>query len=158
MDYIFFYGHNDENGYLSNFSRQPFIENKQIFDTVERYMHYKKALLFNDTEIADNIIKSKTPYDAKQLGRKVKNFDNKLWDDNKVNIVKTGIRLKFEQNFVISQMLVATGQKHLVEASNSDRIWGIGYSSKNALQNLNSWGQNLLGKILMDIRSELIPR
>ena len=55
MEYIFFYGHNGENGFMSNFSIHPFNEQGIQFDTVERYMHYKKALLFDDIEIAEKM-------------------------------------------------------------------------------------------------------
>ncbi len=155
MEYIFFYGHTKDNGYMSNFSEYTFTESGVTYDTVERYMHYKKALLFNDYEIAKKIINSNTPQEAKMLGRKVKNFDNLKWDKNKVDIVRTGIRLKFEQNGLISQALLSTGEKYLVEAASNDIIWGIGFNSKDAIANFYSWGENLLGKILMDIRTEL---
>ncbi len=155
MEYIFFYSHTKDNGYMSNFSEYTFTESGIAYDTVERYMHYKKALLFNDDKIAKNIINSNTPQEAKMLGRKVKNFDNLIWDEKKVDIVKTGIRLKFEQNGLISQMLLSTGEKYLVEAASNDRIWGIGYSSEKAIKNIGSWGENLLGNILMEIRTEL---
>lgn len=155
MEYIFFYGHTKDNGYMSNFSEYTFTESGVTYDTVERYMHYKKALLFNDYEIAKKIINSNTPQEAKMLGRKVKNFDNLKWDEKKVDIVKTGIRLKFEQNGLISQMLLSTGEKYLVEAASNDRIWGIGFNSNDAVASINLWGENLLGKILMEIRTEL---
>jgi ribA/ribD-fused uncharacterized protein len=52
-------------------------------------------------------------------------------------------------------MLLSTGEKYLVEAAGNDRIWGIGFNSKDAIANINSWGQNLLGKTLIEIRTEL---
>ena len=154
-EYIFFYNYYDkETGYLSNFSIHSFKDDR-LFDTIERYMHYKKAMLFNDIHIAEQIMSSSTAYQTKMLGRKVKNFNQKIWDLNKKNIVKTGIQFKFKQNFAISQQLLATGNKYLVEAAKNDKIWGIGYSSSDALTNINSWGQNLLGEILMEIRAEI---
>ncbi|MFT5913879.1 MAG: putative NAD-dependent protein-ADP-ribosyltransferase YbiA (DUF1768 family), partial [Bacteroidia bacterium] len=36
----------------------------------------KKAELFEDSEILEKVIQSKTPAEAKKLGRKVKNFDD----------------------------------------------------------------------------------
>ena len=48
--------------------------------------------------------------------------------------------------------------KLFVEASPIDRIWGIGYDEFAALKldAYKNWGQNLLGKLLTQIRTELI--
>ena len=51
--------------------------------------------------------------------------------------------------------LLATGDRILAEASPRDNIWGIGMSAEAAKQNRREWGQNLLGKALMDIRGLL---
>jgi len=45
--------------------------------------------------------------------------------------------------------------KIIVEASPNDRIWGIGYSEKYAIENIDNWGENLLGKIITELASEL---
>ena len=46
----------------------------------------------------------------------------------------------------------------LYEASPYDRIWGIGYEKKAAQQiDPERFGENLLGKALMQVRSELSP-
>lgn len=36
-----------------------------------------------------------------------------------------------------------------------DRIWGIGFGWRNAEQNRHRWGQNLLGKALVEARERL---
>lgn len=55
----------------------------------------------------------------------------------------------------LREMLLATGNRELVEASPRDRIWGIGFGEKNAGANRHRWGKNLLGKALMDVRDKL---
>jgi ribA/ribD-fused uncharacterized protein len=52
-------------------------------------------------------------------------------------------------------MLLATGERELVEASPLDRIWGVGFAEKSAERNRHRWGQNLLGRALMDVRARL---
>jgi ribA/ribD-fused uncharacterized protein len=52
-------------------------------------------------------------------------------------------------------LLLATGERELVEASPSDRIWGVGYVEKDAGRNRVKWGQNLLGKALMEVRGRI---
>jgi ribA/ribD-fused uncharacterized protein len=55
----------------------------------------------------------------------------------------------------IRRMLLATGDRYLVEASPFDRIWGIGFAEKDASANRRRWGANLLGKALVDVRKSL---
>ena len=50
---------------------------------------------------------------------------------------------------------MSTGDLLLVEASPFDRIWGIGFTAANAEVSKESWGLNLLGKALMEVRDEL---
>ena len=156
--YLFFYGHLKKDGYLSNFSNHSFKELDITFNSVEQYMHYHKALLFKDEDIANKILAAKKTLETKKLGRKVHNFTNEIWSLHKKNIVKNGLILKFTQNEDIKKKLIDTGTKILVEAAggrNADRIWGIGYGSSNAMENIDNWGQNLLGQLLMEVRNEL---
>jgi ribA/ribD-fused uncharacterized protein len=118
-------------------------------------MMAQKALLFGDTESFKKILESTNAREMKQLGQKVRNFDQQTWDQHKYDIVKRGNLLKFGQNAEILKNLKETGTKILVEASPFDRIWGIGFTEKEAIANIHKWGQNLLGKALMDVRSEL---
>ena len=53
------------------------------------------------------------------------------------------------------QQLLQTGDKHLYEAAKNDKIWGIGYYAKDAIhQDPSTFGQNLLGTLLMRLRTE----
>jgi ribA/ribD-fused uncharacterized protein len=56
------------------------------------------------------------------------------------------------------EILMATGNKILVEASPFDRIWGIGFDENNRnVHDPNYWkGENLLGFALMEVRDEII--
>ena len=75
-----------------------------------------------------------------------------------MRIVEEGNYLKFtasEDAEDLRAMLLATGERELVEASPRDRIWGVGFAEKNAENNRVRWGQNLLGKALMNVRARL---
>ena len=125
------------------------------FVNCEQYMMYCKAALFGDADIAVKIMKTSDPKIIKSLGRKVKNYDDKLWNENKYKIVVNGNYFKFSQSTHLKSLLLNTGTKILVEAAPYDRIWGIGYSKTEALSNKDNWGENLLGKALMEVRSKL---
>lgn len=41
------------------------------------------------------------------------------------------------------------------QASPEDSIWGVGFSAKNAEENRDKWGENLLGLAIMKVREKL---
>jgi len=56
----------------------------------------------------------------------------------------------------LKQLLLATSERALVEASPFDRIWGIGFTAADAVRTLRKeWGQNLLGEALMKVRARI---
>jgi len=127
------------------------------FPSAEHWMMVQKALLFQDAEVARQIIdvtdagSTDLAY-IKSLGRKVRGFDEAMWVAKRDGIVLEGNLLKFRQNADLKAKLLATGKKTLVEASPRDRIWGVGFGEKNALNQKDRWGLNLLGKALEDTR------
>jgi ribA/ribD-fused uncharacterized protein len=120
-------------------------------------MMYHKAILFDDPDVAQEILENgDDPKVVKALGRKVKGFNQEIWDERKFDIVIDANRAKFGQNDELRELLLQTEGRELIEASPLDRIWGIGFSKANALktQNQKRWGRNLLGKALMQVREE----
>ncbi len=41
---------------------------------------------------------------------------------------------------------MGTGDKELVETSPYDKVWGIGFDTEHALDNVKDWGENKLGE------------
>ena len=117
-----------------------------------------KARLFGDAETGEKIMAADHPRQHKALGRRVTPFDDKVWRRERETIVLTGNRAKFTQNEELRALLLATAGTTLVEASPYDRIWGIGLGAKDPrAQDPAQWrGQNLLGKILTQLREELL--
>lgn len=64
-------------------------------------------------------------------GSLIKNFDDKIWDENKFTIVYNGNYLKFTQNNELKKYIKSTGNSILVEASPYDNIWGVKLSADN---------------------------
>lgn len=161
IKFLFFWGHTvkDEitKSCFSQWFPVKFEEDGVVFKTAEHYMMAGKAKLFSDQEILQKILQSGTPNQAKNLGRKVKNFDPKIWDGHKYEIVKKANLLKFTQNLKFQNFLLSTGDKILVEASPYDKIWGIGMLETDPrAENPLLWnGENLLGFALMEVRDEL---
>lgn len=92
---------------------------------------------------------------CRMLGREVPVFDEKRWKGKRYRIAREGNLLKFRQNRELKEKLLATGERELVEASARDRDWGIGYIFMEAVAHRGEWGDNLLGKALMEVRDIL---
>ena len=112
-------------------------------------------MLFNDFEIAEQILKETDVRKIKALGRKIKDFDENWWNQHKKCFMFNACYAKFSQNDKLKEFLLNTGNCEIVEASPVDSIWGIGFSSDKAIENVDKWGQNLLGKTLMKVRAVL---
>lgn len=123
-------------------------------------MMHRKALLFAGPShpISQELEKGWKlhPRTVRDLGRKIPNFNQEVWVQNRFEIVVEGSYLKFSQNGDLKQKLLATGNRELVEASPRDSIWGVGFTAKNAGANRSKWGSNLLGKALMETRERLL--
>lgn len=161
---LYFWGHTPkiagqiDHSCFSQWYESPFVLDKIVYPTAEHYMMAQKALLFDDKEIFHEIIQSKHPKQAKDLGRKVKNFDETLWNENRFDIVLRGNIAKFGQHPKLKAYLLGTGDRVLVEASPVDKIWGIGLAKNDdKIHNPLNWqGLNLLGFALMQVRKQFI--
>lgn len=151
--YVFFYG-----SIFSQWVEVDIVEGDNTFNTAEQYMMYHKAVLMGDHDIAQQIMDNDDPAKQKALGRKIKNWDQALWDANKYNIVLQGNILKFSQNMEALKTLLKFGRnRNFVEASPTDTIWGIGMGERDAgIEDPTNWrGQNLLGKVLDETYQKL---
>lgn len=158
-DSIYFYGINDRFGFMSNFYPCKFLDaNKIKYYNSEQYFMYQKCLTFdpNNQELINKILKTKSATQVKKYGRSIKNYDNNIWKNKRYQAMTDGLTLKFQQNEELRKKLLDTGDKILYEASKYDKIWGIGFYAKDAIkQDKIKFGENLLGKCLMDVRNKM---
>ncbi len=158
-DSIYFYREKDNFGYLSNFYKSKFIENGVEYCCMEKYIMKKKQEYFepNNHNLAYNIMNEKSPSQIKKYGRLVKNFNNTIWERERINVAYNGILAKFSQNTNLKNLLLSTGNKNIYEATRNDKIWAIGFNVNEALNiNPNLYGENLLGVTLMNVRDKLL--
>lgn len=166
-NYVFFWGDYP----FSNFSETPIVledffimvdgigqEKEVVLPTSEHYFMLRKALFFNDIDIAGKIIETPLPRDAKKFGRQVSGFIEEEWEKERENAMMDALRLKFTQSEEARNELLNTKylDKSFVEASPIDSIWGIGMGENDPNRlDTSKWGLNLLGKCLDRIRQEL---
>jgi len=154
---ICFHNPEEPNGYLSNWYLSNFVINGKRFLSMEQYMMYEKAVLFNDLDIAEQIMSTDKMGKIKILGRSVQNYQDSPWNGRRQIIVYRGLVQKFKQNEELLQKLLSTEDAILAECAVQDQIWGIGRSMKDGRRmNIQEWnGQNLLGYALMEVRRVL---
>lgn len=164
LKYLLFWGHAPKKGgtevgkeCLSQWYPASFTVDGRVFPTAEHCMMFRKATLFGDHDVANRIIAAPSPGAAKALGRQVQGFVQDTWDAQRLQIVAAGNEAKFAQNPELRRFLLSTGTKVLVEASPTDRVWGIGLAEDDSRsENPLLWrGLNLLGFALMIARSRL---
>jgi ribA/ribD-fused uncharacterized protein len=144
---------------LSQWWPAPFTVDGVRYATAEHFMMAEKARLFGDGASRDRILAVSDPAAAKALGRCVRGFDRRRWEEHRFGTVVAGNTAKFTQHPDLGAYLAATVGQVLVEASPRDRIWGTGLAADHpaAGDPLRWSGLNLMGFALMTVRSSLNP-
>ncbi len=157
MSVIGFHNPDEPYGFLSNWYLSEFTVDGVSFSSMEQYMMYKKAVLFEDTDIAAQIMDTDDVVAIKEFGRRVSGYNDSVWNGMRQVIIYKGLIEKFRQNKDLLKALLNTGNNILAECAVNDHIWGIGLSMTDDRRNdINAWkGQNLLGYSLMLVRDEL---
>lgn len=132
----------NEHRWLSNFHPCPVTLDGLHFESVEAAYVAAKTL---DESIRKQVQALRTPGACKRYGRSIElRFD---WPKVKLHIMGKLLRQKFAPGTGLSQKLTETGDCQLVEGNHwGDEYWGV----------CRGKGSNNLGKLLMEIRRELI--
>lgn len=149
---ITFYGKNSP---YSNFYYVEFDYKGYNVTSSEQAFMLEKALMF-DKSMVERILSTTNPAEIKKLGRKVKNFDEKKWNEVRYDIMVDILCAKFSIEPLKTELL-NTGIEFIVEASPTDKIWGAGLALGDPRLNYAKYypGRNLLGHALMDARARL---
>jgi len=130
------------NFYISSFSFHWVDGNSYSVDTVEHAYQACKAT--NDSDFY-YVQSSPTAAISKTRGQEIKcRYD---WDDVKFKVMYQLLKKKFDNPYMKNK-LIETGDAILIEGNDwGDEEWGM-------IQ--GSWGNNKLGKLLMQVRKELL--
>jgi ribA/ribD-fused uncharacterized protein len=134
----------DEYLFLSNFyPAQIKIGDFQFMTLEHAYQAYKPLTV----EEVERIVLATSPGIAKSIARKVKLRPD--WEEIKVPLMRYLVHEKFYQNTDLWLKLKDTGKADLVEVNVwRDRFWGVCAHTGQGL--------NHLGRILMEVRSDLL--
>jgi N-glycosidase YbiA len=145
---IYFYTKTGEYFELSNFAPFGFEEGGVYWPTVEHYFHAQKFPDAAASAYRERIRCAATAKDAKNLGRTREIPIRADWDQVKDDVMLHALRRKFAIPR-LRELLLATGERPLVEASPFDDYWGAGSAGN---------GRNRLGELLAQVRAELRSR
>lgn len=138
----------NEHSFLSNFAEINIVINDKLWKTSE---HMYMARKTNDPVLQEEIRLCETPAQAKKLGRSIKLRED--WEYVKDIMMFICVGYKFTFNEEMGNKLLLTGNAKLIEGNHwHDNYWG----DCNCDQCFNIVGQNRLGKILMQVREELL--
>ena len=131
---------------LDNFSSFGLVMDGKYFQTSEHAFQYLKFIDTN-IEIADKIMKSFSPNDARCIAHENKRYRASNWSDIKYENMEKVLRLKVEQNPIVKETLLNTKDYIIAEnCIDEDTDWGL---------DNNNQGNNNLGKIWMKIRDDI---
>lgn len=131
---------------LSNFSSFQVGWRGRVWPTSE---HAYQAAHFFETapELVEQIFNCRSAHEAFKLAKANADKAPADWGDLKIGIMEDICRHKLQQHAYVHKKLLQTGDLPLVEDSPADDFWGWGP---------NRDGRNELGKIWMQLRSELV--
>ncbi|XP_048255702.1 uncharacterized protein LOC124138828 isoform X2 [Haliotis rufescens] len=153
--FVLFFGNQSP---FSQHHRATFTIGGTTFNCAEQYMMYQKTVIFGNKEMELKIMATSNPVQQKRYGRQIPEFKFEVWKKHFIEVVDRATEAKFSQNPHLLEHLVATHPKLLVEASPSDRLWGIGRGQKDPLAwDKETWrGKNQLGYIMTRVRDRLM--
>ena len=148
---VAFFTHNSP---LSNMYPCMFVVAKTKYVCSEQFITVQKALLFHDHDTARKLMSQTIGASMKKIAKHVKGLNQSIWHKKAYHLIMPGILAKFSQNEECKKILLGTGDRMILEASRNC-IWGVGH----ALDSVALWdpclrrGENLMGHILMEVRS-----
>jgi ribA/ribD-fused uncharacterized protein len=132
----------NEYRWLSNFWPVEINYNGKIYKSVEHAYMAQKNL---SEAWQDFCVNESDPKKVKKLSMEIYIRDG--WESVKVDIMKELIRIKFQVR-ILMEKLLATSDEFIQEGNDwGDIFWGVDLETGE--------GKNILGKIIMDVRSNL---
>lgn len=118
------------------------------FDTAIAAFHYES---FRDSApiTAANIQLAKSAHEACEIAAFNIADRRTDWDTIQIRAMRTILREKAHQHDYLRSMLMASGNRELIDTSWRDPFWGWGPDGK---------GKNIVGKLWMEFRAELRKR
>lgn len=133
----------DQSSPFSTVSSHPFELEEYLWPSAE---HYYQAHKFEGLAYAQRILAANTGQQAYDLGNRWFKRKVKDWKRKRRVLMTRALYRQVSEYKEIRQALLDTGDQLLLETSLYDHYWGIGRDQR---------GENMLGKVWMDIRNKI---
>ena len=141
--------------FLSNFFPAKLDIDGDIFSSVEQYFQRKKLEAAGRDDLITTVMTEHDCVKLKRLGDSVKLPAGSSWDKDKLKVMQTALHAKFSQNNDLQSKLKSTANMKLTEATR-DIYWETGAILSSPEMKNTTWkGQNRLGQLLMELRSNI---
>jgi N-glycosidase YbiA len=140
---IFFNTRGEQHGDFKNTSAHAFTLEGEIWQSAE---HYVQAQRFCCDKAKARVRDSDYAFVGKAIARERPEALRADWEKVRDGVMEKAVRSKFASHPSLCAKLCATGDAEIIEASALSKHWGAG---------ADGTGKNMLGRILMKIRSDL---
>ena len=142
---------------LSNFYMCNVYMFKNNFKSVEHAYQWCKCTYFELYDLAEQVLNSKTPRQAKQITRVIAPELITLWNDEKKSCMFEVLSAKARSCKAFRDTLIRSNTSAIVEGT-SDSFWGCMVAPPHSESCKISFmkGENQLGFMLMDLRRDLL--
>ena len=126
------------------------------FYSVHHYVECRKARFFKDEDSYKMILKAKNTAEQSKLARGIVGYDPQQWTIEMKEHMRRGYRELFLQYPRIFKGLKETGDGVIACCSEYDRMWATGFSisDEEKLKDKDTWGGNMTGELLMELRGQ----
>lgn len=105
-------------------------------------------------ELQERIIRQNSGMSAKMVVKPFRTQSRADWEQVKVGLMRWCLRAKLLHNWdAFGQLLLSTDNQDIVEDSRKDSYWGAIAQEDSTLM-----GYNVLGRLLMELREQLVER
>jgi len=128
---------------LSTASAHPIELEEQTWASAE---HYYQAQIAGSVAYAERISRASTAAEAHRLGEIWWRRKRRGWKQKRRVYMTRALYTKVQMYPLVRDALLETGDQLILETSAYDHYWGIGRDQR---------GDNMLGKVWMDIRKKI---
>ena len=141
---------------LSNLNQCKLLIEGKTWTSVEQYFQFQKATVLGYHDVAASIRATDDSMEAMYLGKNITTEDT-IWPEREEQTMRTALEIKFAMP---RYQLALQKTDTIVGEGTFHKVWGIGCSMGHRdAYNPRTWkGKNIMGMLLANIKSSLIPR
>ena len=129
----------------------------QHFISSEHAYQWKFTSHIGRRDLADEILSTSNPEQAKEVSSRVPRHMHKDWHSIKIGVMEEVLKAKLSSCSEFYKALISSKSQRLVDTVKNDRFWSCEQTPKDALSTKTDYypGQNQLGMLLERLRDSL---